>query len=304
MKKSYWKKVSDAIKQGTLLDKIIVQWYIFMGFSNDELFPMELRYRQYKSLRKKYYSLIAGREYELSEMRESREVWVCWFQGMENAPTLVQKCYESLHKYVGNNGWKINLITKQNMSEYVQLPQNILDKWETGIITDIHMSDILRTELLIKYGGLWVDATVYFTDIIPQEFIRGTFFTYSHSYRGDLAVNFESWFIYANANHPLLLATRKMLYAYWKNNNKLIDYFLFHLFFTISTECYLDYWNQVPFYTDIVPHILSHELFSKYDEERFRQIKKMSSIHKLTYKFDEVDNEIQTYYMKIIKGEI
>jgi hypothetical protein len=29
---------------------------------------------------------------------QSNKVWICWFQGIENAPNIVQKCYESVKK--------------------------------------------------------------------------------------------------------------------------------------------------------------------------------------------------------------
>ena len=39
----------------------------------------------------------------------------------------------------------------------------VMEKWEKGIITHTHMTDLLRLELLIKYGGMWIDATVLCT---------------------------------------------------------------------------------------------------------------------------------------------
>ena len=54
---------------------------------------------------------------------------------------------------------EIVLITQDNLFNYVQFPDYILKKWEAGVITNTHFSDLLRLELLIKYGGTWSDET-------------------------------------------------------------------------------------------------------------------------------------------------
>lgn len=37
-----------------------------------------------------------------------------------------------------------------------------------NIISNTHMSDIIRNDILIKNGGLWIDSTVLLTDNIPD----------------------------------------------------------------------------------------------------------------------------------------
>lgn len=98
---------------------------------------------------------------EQAESKMSNKVWVCWFQGIENAPNLVKKCYKSLQENLYDK--EIVLITSENMNKYVQFPNYIIEKWNAGLITNTHMTDLLRLELLIRYGGMWVDATVLCT---------------------------------------------------------------------------------------------------------------------------------------------
>ncbi len=43
----------------------------------------------------------------------------------------------------------------------MNIPNSIVSKWKSNVISDTHFSDIIRTELLIKYGGTWIDSTVY-----------------------------------------------------------------------------------------------------------------------------------------------
>lgn len=295
-------KIKRAIQQGNLIDKIFLQAGICTGYSNADIFPVQERYRQYLRMKSKYGDNCSVK-YEIKQGGFPRTVWICWLQGMEQAPDIVKACYRSVEKYFSKE-WKIVVLTKENLLDYVNFPEFVLEKWKKGVITNTHFSDLLRMEILIKYGGLWTDATVLYTDRIPSYMCETNFFTFHHTMRYDNAVVFESWFIYSVANHPLLLETRDMIYKYWKENNKLKEYFLFHIFFTIASEKYPDLWKQVPVFSDVVPHILASELFEKFSEDRYNQIIKMSCVHKLSYKLNnEKINKPETFYNEILKDE-
>ena len=75
-------------------------------------------------------------------MQKSNKVWVCWMQGMEQAPALVQRCYRSLQENIKDK--EIILLTEKNLGQYVKIPDFIMDKLHKGIITRTHFSDILR----------------------------------------------------------------------------------------------------------------------------------------------------------------
>lgn len=303
MRDSLINKIKRAINQGNLLDKALLQIGISAGYSNNELFPVQERYKQYLRLKKQYFKKEL-KKYELNDSKHPKIVWICWFQGMNNAPEIVNTCYDSIRKNFSQD-WSIIELTEKNIFEYVEFPNYIIEKWKKGIITNTHFSDLLRIEILIKYGGLWTDATVFYSGSIPEFIINCNFFTYHHSFRYDLAIVFESWFIYSIPKHPLLLETRDMIYKYWKKNNRLKEYFLFHLFFTLATEKYPDLWKNVPIYSDVVPHILAKELFDSYDEERYVQIKNMTNVHKLSYKIENRHlKKEDTFYSRIVKEEL
>ena len=86
-------------------------------------------------------------------------VWVCWWQGIDNAPAIVKKCVESIQKNVHNH--KVTIITEDNYKNYVEFPDWIEEKKKKGIISRTHYSDLLRLELLAKYGGIWLDSTFF-----------------------------------------------------------------------------------------------------------------------------------------------
>jgi hypothetical protein len=237
------------------------------------------------------------------EHTTSNKIWICWFQGMENAPELVQKCYNSV---VNNNpNSEVIVITSENMSQYVTFPDYIIDKWKKGIITHTHMTDLMRLELLINYGGLWLDATVLCTGKAPDYFYNSELFFYQCLKPGrDGHGNFiSSWLINAKTNNKILMATRELCYEYWKDNNSMWDYFLFHDFMSIVLEKYsIDLGKIIP-RDNATPHILLLRLFDFYDEKMWNAIKEQTQFHKLTYKFSENDKEKKGTYYKYILEE-
>ena len=237
------------------------------------------------------------------EHTTSNKIWICWFQGRENAPELVQKCYNSV---VNNNpNSEVIVITSENMSQYVTFPDYIIDKWKKGIITHTHMTDLMRLELLINYGGLWLDATVLCTGKAPDYFYNSELFFYQCLKPGrDGHGNFiSSWLINAKTNNKILMATRELCYEYWKDNNSMWDYFLFHDFMSIVLEKYsIDLGKIIP-RDNATPHILLLRLFDFYDEKMWNAIKEQTQFHKLTYKFSENDKEKKGTYYKYILEE-
>ena len=100
-------------------------------------------------------------------------IWWCWLQGYDAAPPIVKACYNSLmREFKGsrvqevqglNDDYEIKVIDGENWKEYIELPDFIVKKWEKKQIPPALFSDLLRLELLIKYGGTWIDSTVLCT---------------------------------------------------------------------------------------------------------------------------------------------
>lgn len=89
---------------------------------------------------------------------QGNTIWVFWWQGEENMPTIVKACYNSIKK---NRGlYKVILLDQKNFYNYVNIPTYILNKLESGKISITHFSDILRFNLLAKYGG-WMLPYIY-----------------------------------------------------------------------------------------------------------------------------------------------
>ena len=105
-------------------------------------------------------------------------IWIYWNKGIEQAPIIVQKCYESVCKH---SNQKIILLNDQNLANYIRLPDYIEKKKDAGQIPMAGYADLMRFALLEHYGGTWIDSTVYLTDPIPDMILNSDFFAVRNS---------------------------------------------------------------------------------------------------------------------------
>lgn len=87
----------------------------------------------------------------------SNNIWICWFQGIEDAPEIVKTCVNSIKNNSGVHN--VVILTDDNYRNYVDIPDIIEKRRKEGIISRTAFSDILRMCLLAKHGGMWLDST-------------------------------------------------------------------------------------------------------------------------------------------------
>ena len=252
----------------------------------------------FSALKQKYKTFLRNYQPQTVENHEfSNKIWWCWLQGEENAPNLCRICLKSVREYCPEH--EIIVITENNYSDYVSFPDFIIEKYQKGFISKTHFSDLLRLQLLITHGGTWIDSTCYLTEK-PEYIFDTPLFVFQNKERGDNSIAASSWLISSEKNNLIITLTRDMIFDWWKNHNHLYHYFLVHFFFTIACEFYKDEWQKIPFFSNLPCHVMQRELFNKFDQKRFEQIKKMSAVHKLTYKFanQETAGTIYEYLLK------
>ena len=234
-------------------------------------------------------SEINTREY-INNVQEKPEIktiiWQYWESKDGNIPALVQACLNSVERHKGE--CKRIFLTPNNVKEYVKIPEIFWKLKEKGIIKTAFFSDILRTCLLIQNGGIWIDATVLLTEDLPDYITNADLFVFQNDLKIDLdGLNMASYFIAAKANNKILIETLSSLIEYWKENNFLVNYFTFLHTFTMVTQANKENKNlfkEVPFFNFLPVQHLQGELLNNYSSERWDEIKKISSIHKLTHK--------------------
>ena len=123
----------------------------------------------------RYGSVLRSKKEEVRGKSYNHEhpkvIWWCWLQGLAAAPPIVKACYNSLvhGEWFKVHGFTVKVIDAKNWREYVELPEYIVGKWEKGRIPAAMFSDLLRVELLIKYGGTWIDSTVLCTGVNDEQ---------------------------------------------------------------------------------------------------------------------------------------
>lgn len=200
-------------------------------------------------------------------------IWVCWLQGLNSAPRLVQDCVAQMQRWA--QGYEIRIVTAENMADYVHLPEHILTKLHAGQITYTHFSDILRIFLLARHGGIWMDSTVLLTGSLPDYLTSTPLFFYQSPRESGNPHAGSSWLIAAAPHHPVAENVASLLTCYWQHEDHLRDYFLFHDFVTMAvqdTEPGRRALSVMPCVSSILPHTYTPASFAS------------CPIHKLSYK--------------------
>ena len=233
-----------------------------------------------------------------AEVKPNR-IWLCWLQGYEQAPLVVQKCRDSVVEH--HPDMEVTIVDHTNVNQFVTLPDYIHQKHASGIIPNAHYADVIRVCLLEKYGGTWIDATVYMTDRLPDYIVNSDLFCYKMMPLGYCTAS--NWFISATPNNPIIRQTKALLLEYWRKENKLVSYSIFHLFWTMVVtfnDANKALWHDVPYFDDANCKILRWELFDPFSQERFDQIKRITPIHKLTYKSDKQNTLLDNTFYKYL----
>ena len=158
---------------------------------------------------------------------EHSPIWVCWWSGEDKAPMIVKQCIKSIRKNAGKH--PVYLITEKNYIEYIDIPPYILNKLTSGIMCIANFTDYLRVSLIEKYGGLWLDATIFCSGRIPEECFETSFYTcksYPVKSRYVSQFSWTSFCLGGWKNHVFYRFFKEALEKYWRDEETSIDYLL------------------------------------------------------------------------------
>lgn len=262
--------------------KFFIEAFIF-----DRNFRAKIKSRFAKHYLKKYVNDAVKYNSEKINIEENNIIWQYWHDGEENAPLLIKKCLESIREHMPNN--KQIIISFNTIKDYVELPQRYYDLLEKGKISLAHFSDVLRVYLLNKYGGTWIDSTVYLTGKIPDNIMNSSFFVLQKDPLKDNQENKMScFFIHSKGYSEHIAMLKIILDTYWTENDFVINYFMFEHISTMlsdKTPVLQAEWEAMPYYNaKELTEPLQLKLFKDFDEQDWKELINNSSIHKLTYK--------------------
>lgn len=292
--------VKEFRKQGLLGYSILCSLLVdgFRDVKGKQIVYRAVKNRYLARLRRKYKPVIQKYLADNPNVNalphvRSNKVWVCWLQGLENAPELIRKCYASMQRQLPKDR-ELILITQDNFRDYIELPEHILSKYESGQINMTLFSDLVRTNLLIQHGGTWMDATVFLSDgDIPQVLLDTDllFFQFSdpkNFYKvnkgfDDRCLAVSNWFITSCTNNEVLLLVRHLMYHFWQNDVG-GDFFIYHYMTQLALETYPQIWEKMPFFCGKNAFALQERMFDAYDAREWELIRRCSPIHKLSYR--------------------
>lgn len=229
------------------------------------------------------------------------KIWVFWGQGEDKMPALVKACY---NKMIENNP-NIQFIDMSNVREFVELPEIVYEKLRTGNLLYAHFSDIVRNTLLARYGGLWLDATVYTPNKVPEIVKQCTFFsphdknssTFWCSYAmGSNKINSTTFSF--TRDMLITVCTKEDAWPEYLFQDRLFDFAYKHIPATRTAI------NATP-ENNNRRYMLFALMNKPYDENTYTELTKDNFIFKLSYKAHyklECDGK-QTYYAKLIANK-
>lgn len=226
------------------------------------------------------------RTFQNNPIGDDSNIWVMWWQGESGMPEIVKMCYNSIKANAGSH--PVVLITRENYKDYVKLPEFIEEKIRTGIIDFTHASDIIRSYLIMTYGGIWVDATILVNDVGFASFVPSDmgFWTCRGTTRRNNVAR-GKWTSYFQASGKGGIVQSFIYDAhlyYWKKKNSLLVYLLLDYIF------WLGYCN-IPAFREVVlnvPVSVQGELMKsanrEYSDSLFQDLFGGINFSKMSYK--------------------
>lgn len=237
-------------------------------------------------------------------------IWICWWQGLQNAPNIVKRCVESIQKNAGNH--RVIIITEDNYRDYIDVPNWVEEKKKAGIITRTNYSDLLRLSLLAKHGGMWLDSTFFCANESLEDYFNLPVWSikrpdYRHS---SVAQGYFAGYSLAcnEENRYAFSVMRDLFLHYWETNEKMVDYLLIDYMIVLAQKIVPSIsvaFKNIPSNNPNCDELLK-VLERPYDEQLWNKLKKDTKLFKLTWKANypvEVDGKT-TFYGKLISGEL
>ncbi len=241
------------------------------------------------------------------------KIWWFWGQGETEMPLLVRSTLRELKTHNDN----INIVSLQNLKDYIDVPVEVIEKVRKGRISWANFSDIIRTNLLYKFGGIWLDATVWVPKKLPIEKLQQmTVYSANANYEvcnksicfwTSFEYNWSSWCMFANSSKTALFGfVSEIMTAVAKSDNPWPDYVFqdFLIYYAIHNipgiKEQFDAMKELP-----CTHrgTLANLMNQPFDQEKYDQICKNDFVFKLSYRANwkaQCENGDKTFYGELI----
>lgn len=261
-------------------------------------------------LEKEFYEFIINYEFNTCNQKNSKIIWTLWMQGYENAPELVKSTIDSIRKFAELNNFQFILLEENTIEKYVVFPKLIKEKMDLGVIDYTKISDILRVSLLAKYGGTWVDATIYMKEEFDSSLLLQNYYTIKTGEIEDYSPNISNnrWKgFFLSGNSSLFSFTRDFFFEYYSRYDIAVDYLLIDYIFDIAYKYDEKIKNQMLELEKSNPNLfwLESHLGDEFDQKVWDNITETTKVFKTTYKLsEEIKSNKNNFYSKLIDRKL
>ena len=141
-------------------------------------------------------------------------IWMFWDQGLSDSPEIVKSCYRS---WVSQNpDWEVIFIDSSSIYSFFDA-KAIIGKNEANI-DSVKKSNLLRMNLLSKYGGVWADATCFCSGPLSAwlyNYAKDGFFVFRDPAEDRILSN---WFIVSSRDNFLTQSFCEVQNEYFSRN--------------------------------------------------------------------------------------
>jgi hypothetical protein len=257
---------------------------------------------------RKYLSATENLEQKEITEETPETIWQFWDNlSGRTTPEIVKSSLERVDKFKGNFEHKV--LNNSTLGDYSDLPGYVLDKFKKGQIDYAHFSDLLRLNLLKNHGGIWLDATAYMTDFVPDYILEEDFFVFLTGQLTHFPYSFmQNCFIRVKKSSFLCDAWYQMCIEYWKNESKISDYFQHQLMFKAlvfnQSKAKILFSKMPQISEDGSQQLVGNNLLKRFDAEEWERIKRASFFQKTTYKVPQGIDYSGTYFSELSKGKV
>lgn len=173
------------------------------------------------------------RKYQNNTEREKREViskdapiWVFWWQGREKMPEIIEMCLVSKIRNSGNH--PVILLTEENIKNYIQFPEYVWNQFYRKQLRIQHLADMIRVQLIKRYGGLWLDASIYCARPLDESIFQMAVYTLKGE-EDKKYVSKNQWTTFViggQKGNTLCSFLDEFFIQYCKTGKPFIDYFM------------------------------------------------------------------------------
>lgn len=225
-----------------------------------------------------------------SKIKKNGTIWLYWRQGEISSPRIVKQCISSVRR--NSDDYNVIVLDDNSLCDYIKMPSFLVERRDKGYITEAQFSDLVRISLLIEYGGVWCDATCFFSNPIPSYIKQSPLFFFQNSKLKEWTspIRCSNWFIKADCQNEMLIKLRNVLFNYYRYEKEPPIYLIFHVTLSLMVDTIpelLEMWEGMPYICNMNPHVLQFSLGKKYEHESFSHILSSCFVHKLTYKYNK-----------------